>query len=388
MSSDQPFKADILIVDDTPANLRLLSQMLVGQGYEVRAVTSGARALESVGVSAPDLILLDIKMAEIDGYEVCQRLKEDERSRDIPVIFISALDDIQDKITAFNVGGVDYITKPFQLEEVLARLETHLHLRQLQRYLEDTNKKMAHELEMAAKMQQNFLPHELPKIPGYELIAALKPARETSGDFYDVYELTDGRYGILIADVVDKGVAAALFMVLSWSLIRTYAREHPGHPEQVFEAVNQRLLLDTEARQYVTAFYGVLDPHNGELVYSNAGHLPPLLANQADSSLQKLERTGIPLGIFEGQTWNRAKVSISPGELLVCYTDGVPDAQNMQGEFFSEERLLAAIQNRLSQSPRQIQTGLLEDIASHMDEADQFDDIAIIVMRREAGESA
>lgn len=383
MSSNQAFKADILIVDDTPANLRLLSQMLVGRGYEVRAVTSGARALESVSVSAPDLILLDIKMAEMDGYEVCQHLKEDERSRDIPVIFISALDDIQDKITAFKVGGVDYITKPFQLEEVLARTETHLRLRQLQRYLEEANTKMSHELGMAAKMQQNFIPHELPKLPGYELKAALKPARETSGDFFDVYELPDGRYGILIADVVDKGVAAALFMVLSWSLIRTYAREFTTQPEKVFEAVNQRLLQDTEARQYVTAFYGILDPHNGELIYSNAGHLPPLLVNQADGGMQKLERTGIPLGIFEEQTWKASTVVISPGELLVFYTDGVPDAQNSKGEFFGEERLLSAIRNRSGEPARQMQAGILADISSYMDRAEQFDDIAIIVLRRE-----
>jgi len=384
LSSNQTFKADILIVDDTPANLRLLSQMLVSQGYEVRAVTSGARALESVSVSAPDLILLDIKMAEMDGYEVCQRLKEEERSRDIPVIFISALDDLQDKITAFQVGGVDYITKPFQLEEVLARTETHLHLRQLQRFLEEANRKMSHELEMAAKMQQNFLPHELPKISGYELKAVLKPARETSGDFYDVYELPDGRYGILIADVVDKGVAAALFMVLSWSLIRTYAREYPAQPEKVLESVNQRLLQDTEARQYVTAFYGILDPHSGELLYSNAGHLPPLLLRQGDGSLRKLELTGIPLGIFEEQSWNSNQVTISPGELLVCYTDGVPDAQNVKGEFFGEGRLLTAIRNRSDEPARQVQAGILADIASYMDQAEQFDDIAIVIMRRES----
>jgi len=378
------FKADILIVDDTLANLRLLSQMLVGQGYEVRAVTSGARALESVGVAAPDLILLDIKMAEMDGYQVCQRLKGDERSRDIPVIFISALDDIQDKISAFKAGGVDYITKPFQLEEVLARLETHLHLRRLQRSLEEANNKMAHELEMAARMQHNFLPHELPKIPGYELTAALKPARETSGDFYDVYELPDGRYGLLIADVVDKGVAAALFMVLSWSLIRTYARVYPDQPEQVFAAVNQRLLKDTEARQYVTAFYGVLEPRSGELTYSNAGHLPPLLVRQGEGSPHKLNRTGIPLGIFEEQSWESAKASLAPGELLLCYTDGVPDAQNTEGEFFGEGRLLRAIRSRAGEPARQVQAGILADIAGYTDHADQFDDIALVLLQRDA----
>lgn len=384
MSNSPILKADILIVDDTPANLRLLSQMLLDKGYEVRAVTSGARALESVSVSLPDLILLDIKMAEMDGYEVCRRLKQDEHSCEIPVIFISALDDIQDKMSAFQVGGVDYITKPFQLEEVLARVQTHLHLRQLRRSLEVANLKMAHELEMAAKMQNNFFPHELPELTGYELSATLKPARETSGDFYDVFELQGGNYGILIADVVDKGVAAALFMVLSWSLLRTYAREHPHQPEKVFEAVNQRLLQDTGGEQYVTAFYSVLNPHTGEMFYSNAGHLPPLQLSRADGSLQKLVRTGIPLGIFEEQTWTCGKTTLLPGEILVCYTDGVLDAQNIQGEFFDMGRLLTAIRKRSDKAARQIQAGILSDIAGYMEDAEQFDDIALIVLRRQA----
>ena len=120
-SKQTEISEDILIVDDTTNNLRLLSQMLTEHGYGVRAVTSGERALASAQVTPPSLILLDIKMPEMNGYEVCQRLKADKQTRDIPIIFISALDDVQDKVNAFTVGGVDYITKPFQLEEVLAR---------------------------------------------------------------------------------------------------------------------------------------------------------------------------------------------------------------------------------------------------------------------------
>lgn len=127
---------NILIVDDTPANLRLLSKMLTEQGYNVRSVINGKMALTTTQAAPPDLILLDIRMPEMDGYEVCEQLKADEGTHDIPIIFISALDAAQDKVKAFTVGGVDYITKPFQLEEVLARVETHLALRNLQKSLQ------------------------------------------------------------------------------------------------------------------------------------------------------------------------------------------------------------------------------------------------------------
>jgi PleD family two-component response regulator len=133
-------KGDILIVDDMPVNLRLLSNMLTEQGYKVRSVINGQMALTATQAAPPDLILLDINMPGMNGYEVCERLKTDEQTRDIPVIFISALDEIHDKVMAFTVGGLDYITKPFQFEEVLARVETHLSLRRLQKQLQDSSK--------------------------------------------------------------------------------------------------------------------------------------------------------------------------------------------------------------------------------------------------------
>lgn len=126
----------ILVVDDTPANLRLLFQILSGHGYQVRAVSSGTRALESVRAGQPDLILLDIMMPEMSGYEVARRLQSDEKTRDIPIIFISALEDVKNKVSAFQAGGMDYVTKPFQVEEVLARVQTHLKLYSLQKQLE------------------------------------------------------------------------------------------------------------------------------------------------------------------------------------------------------------------------------------------------------------
>jgi PleD family two-component response regulator len=126
MTLSSTANADILIVDDTPANLNVLSAILGRRGYRVRPAINGALALKAAQKAAPDLILLDVQMPGMDGYEVCRQLKGDPQTSDIPVVFISALDDVLDKVEAFQVGGVDYITKPFQIEEVLARVENQL----------------------------------------------------------------------------------------------------------------------------------------------------------------------------------------------------------------------------------------------------------------------
>lgn len=164
------FKGNILAIDDTPANLRLLVGILTEQGYKIRAVPSGKLALAGIRQSLPDLILLDIMMPEMDGYEVCKQLKSDELTREIPVIFISAINDVLDKVKAFAIGGVDYITKPFQVEEVLARVETHLALRSLQKSLVQKNNDLAKTNEELAKTLQEL------KATQEELILAEKMA--------------------------------------------------------------------------------------------------------------------------------------------------------------------------------------------------------------------
>lgn len=146
-------KPEILIVDDTPNNLRFLSTMLLEQGYEVRKAINGQMALRSVQTEPPNLILLDIRMPDMNGYEVCQKLKAEAQTKEIPVIFLSALDDPMDKVMAFDVGGVDYITKPFQFEEVLVRVKTHLMMHQLQKQLQDQNERLQQEIRQREQVE-------------------------------------------------------------------------------------------------------------------------------------------------------------------------------------------------------------------------------------------
>jgi serine phosphatase RsbU (regulator of sigma subunit) len=380
---DIPAKGNILVVDDTPANLRLLSGMLAEQGHKVRSVINGQMALTATQAAPPDLILLDINMPEMNGYEVCERLKADEKTRDIPIIFISALDATEDKVKAFTVGGLDYITKPFQFEEVLARVETHLSLRKLQKNLEDANKRFEQELTLAGRVQASFLPKELPDISGWQLAVTLNPARETSGDFYDINPLPNGELGILVADVVGKGVGAALYMALSWTLIRTYATEYPTQPELVCEAVNRRILKDTQTDMFVTVFYGVLNPATGTLTYCNAGQNPPfLIGAQKSEEVQKLGATGKPLGMFEDETWENGMTLFASGDALVVYTDGVVEAQNHQDELFGDERLLRCARSNLGRPAQDIHDAIIRDVYDFTDGAPQYDDITLVVLAR------
>ena len=318
-----PAKGSILIVDDTPANLQLLARMLADRGYQVRPVLDGQLALASVEAEPPDLILLDIRMPEMNGYQVCERLQANPSTSQIPVIFLSAMDALEDKVKAFRAGGVDYVTKPFQIEEVTARVETHLTLSRLREQLQQANARMAAELQLAGEVQRSFLPHDLPVPDSWQVAVRLESARETSGDFYDMYPLQGGKLGILVADVVDKGVGAALFMALSWAIMRTYAGKYPRQPERMLAAANTRLLRDTTGKQFATVFYGILDPSSGRLCYANAGHPPAILAHCAgQGAFEDLNRTGLPLGIFPNTTWGQGVVDLDHGDVLIAYTDG------------------------------------------------------------------
>lgn len=386
MSYDQSdrSKSDILIVDDTPANLQLLSKMLSEQGYRVRPVPNGSVALSVAQVEPPDLVLLDIRMPEMDGYAVCKHLKADPQTRDIPIIFISALDATQDKVTAFTAGGVDYVTKPFQNEEVLARVETHLALRNLQKQLQDANKRMEQELALAGEVQASFLPDNPPTLPGWQISATLKPAREASGDFYDFIPLPDSRWGIVVADVADKGAGAALYMALCCTLLRTYAADYPAHPELVFDTVNRRIIEDTNAEQFVTIFYGILDPATGSLVYCNAGHCPPFLIDpHNDDEYKQLIRTGVPLGIFKNRTWKRDEVKLEPGGVLVLYSDGITEAQNVEKRFFGEDGLRNALGGNHRRSAQDVQKAIMTNLNRYIGITPQSDDIVLAVLFRE-----
>lgn len=246
------------------------------------------------------------------------------------------------------------------------------------------SEKMARELEIAGQIQATFLPDAVPQLPGWQLSATIEPARQTSGDFYDFVALEDGRLAIIVADVADKGTGAALYMALSRTLIRTYATQYPDQPEIVLQLANERILQDTKSDQFVTVFFCVLDGKSGQIIYSNAGHNPAFLFRK-DGKLESLSNTGVPLGMFEGLTWESRCLSLNSGELLVIYTDGVTEAPNSEDEEFGEERLKAIVRREMENgrlSATTVQDAILHAIHDFVGDTPPFDDITQLILIR------
>lgn len=241
----------------------------------------------------------------------------------------------------------------------------------------------AQELAMAGQIQSSLLPDSLPQVEGWELAASLVPALETSGDFYDAFPLPNGQLGLLVADVSDKGMGAALYMALSRTLLRTYAQEYHARPDFVLGVTNRRILADTQAGLFVSVFYAVLDPHTGRLAYCNAGHNPPmLLTRRSGTQIQHLRRTGMVLGVLEGSEWQQAAVSLAAGDMLAIYSDGITDAQNTNEEFFGEERLRSILADSLGRSAREVQQAVLSAVRAFVGDAPPFDDITLMILVR------
>jgi serine phosphatase RsbU (regulator of sigma subunit) len=237
------------------------------------------------------------------------------------------------------------------------------------------------ELALAGRMQASLLPTTAPDVPGWQIAAVLRPAREVSGDFYDFIPLPGGRMGLVIADVADKGMGAALYMALSRTLIRTYAADYPDRPDLALQAANDRILADTHAGLFVTTFYGILDPDDGTLTYCNAGHHPPyLLSGSSPAEIAALPGRGIALGVVEDPRWDHRSVQLREGTALLFYTDGVLDATSPQQELFGSQRMLDSALAGFGGSAIDLQAGLLTQIQQFVGDAPQFDDITLLTV--------
>jgi serine phosphatase RsbU (regulator of sigma subunit) len=253
------------------------------------------------------------------------------------------------------------------------------------------HQKTVQELEIAGQIQESFLSvvQDVPRVEGWQVGIFFNPARETSGDFFDVVPLGKGKWAFVVAHVADKGMGAALYMALSRTLIRTYAIEYAERfkngaeqPADVLRQANQRILSDTRSDLFVTVFFGLLDEHNGQFLYANAGHNPAFLIKEG-AEVERMTRTGIPLGLFPDLEIHCAETHIKPGDTLILYTDGMTEAENDNGDFFGEQRFLQSIQRAVHLPVSDMMSAVLDEITTFVGEASQSDDLTMMVIRRE-----
>jgi sigma-B regulation protein RsbU (phosphoserine phosphatase) len=262
--------------------------------------------------------------------------------------------------------------------------------------------RLEHELELARNLQRRILPDRFPEHPLVSFAARSRPARKVGGDFYDVIPLSDGLIGLVMADVSDKGMPAALYMALARSLIRAEALRERGCVEDQLRAVRSeprpqasprrvllnvhRLLMEmSRAEVFVTVFYGVLDPVTGSLIYARAGHDRPLVLEPATGCCQPLAAGGMALGFVEDVYLDEARVDLHPGEVLILYTDGLTDAESPEGEFFGVERLRQTICRAGAIGAHALCDFVFEQVVEFQAGAGQFDDMALLVVGIEGG---
>jgi len=369
----------VLLVDDAKANLDILVEGLKAD-HKLSLALNGEMALQIAAKMPPDLVLLDIMMPGLDGYEVCRRLRAMPETAEVPIMFLSSLEEVQNKTRGFEVGANDYLTKPFEMLEVKARVRSLL---KAKAYSDAVKEQIASELRVAREIQMGILPHDLAPVEaayGVSFGAVLEPAREVGGDLYGVCAAAPDRLVLFLGDVSGKGIPASMFMVRAISLARLLARDIV-EPERILARLNDELAVDNPSGMFVTFLCAVFEPKSHRLTIANAGHCRPVLLPASGPPGWAVQNLGTALGFEPGLEFERTELTLRAGDALIVYSDGVSEAFNPQEECYGNDRLLADAAGFAGQSATAITSRLLQQVRAFAGNAAQSDDIAILTLK-------
>ncbi|HKQ47931.1 MAG TPA: SpoIIE family protein phosphatase [Phycisphaerae bacterium] len=370
----------VLIVDDVKANVDVLVEALRSD-HKLSVALDGESALRNIEKNPPDLVLLDIVMPGLDGYEVCRRLRAAPNTQDIPIMFLSSLDEVKNKTQGFEVGGNDYLTKPFEVLEVKARVRSLL---KAKAYSDAVKEKIAAELAIAREIQLGILPSNIPaQVAGtnFEICAVLEAALEVGGDLYEVLRLDNGRLLVAVGDVSGKGIPASLFMAVTTTLLRTMARQY-RKPEEIVLQVNDALAVQNPRGMFVTLACMIVDTVTANVTCANAGHLSAVLLRPGAEPRLVLESTAMLAGVMEGIPVESESLQLQPGDTLALYTDGVTEAFNAKGKMFEEAGLLECLRDAAGRRADETVKIILDAVRRHAAGFPQSDDLTLVAVRR------
>ena len=366
-------------MDDAKANLDILVEGLKPD-HKLSLALTGEMALQIAARTPPDLVLLDIMMPGLDGYEVCRRMRQMPETAEVPIMFLSSLEEVQNKTRGFEAGANDYLTKPFEMLEVKARVRSLL---KAKAYSDAVKEQLAADLRVAREIQMGILPHDFTAVEkAYRVSfgAILEPAREVGGDLYGVCAAGPERLMIFLGDVSGKGIPASMFMVRTVSLAGLLAREI-AEPKRILERLNDELSADNASHMFVTFLCAVFEPATLRLTLASGGHCYPLLLPADGPPCWITKTIGTALGFDSGLEFQAMELTLSDGDAVVFYTDGVSEAFNPERELYGSERLLADASGLAGQSANAISAGLLAKVRAFAGTAPQSDDIAILTFK-------
>ncbi len=352
-------------------------------GHSFLFARSDAEALEIMtGERDLDIAVVSIDNPDIGGMGLFRRLSG-EKLR-IPRIALTSGHDLETIRRAMNDGAVDFLTRPVSLDDLRATINKAYKECEARRESWRTEAQLAairREIDIAGEIQKRILPTEFPQGQGFDVYAKMNPAKEMGGDFYDFFEITPDKLGLVIADVSGKGVPAAFFMAVARTLLRATAMTGVA-PAVCLEQANVLLHKHNIPGMFVSVFYGILDTGTWEMIYANGGHPPPFMVCENGEAEPLGGGGGTVLGIQDGLSFAEDRVSLEPGCSVLFYTDGLTEAFDSGRNQFSEERLIKSISAKAGQSPRSITESLFADISDFTGDAEQSDDITSLVLKR------
>ena len=386
ITSEQQETAKILVVDDEPRNVKILQIQLNARGYTVYTAADGLEALDIVEKEMPDLILLDINMPKMDGFEVVRRIRTNETTEFIPIVMITALRDTREnRIKSIEAGADDFIEKPFDSLEVLARVRSLLRIKQYQDTLAKHNARLEEELQMARSIQEILIPQDgVQELSGFRIASRCCPEMAVGGDFFDIWEIAPNRLGVFISDVMGHGVSAAFVTVFIKTILAEFQQQIEDNPGYLLEILNTRFndLISSRLFMFATAFCGIINLNKGELVCANAGHSFPLLYNSDQQTYQTIgdQNTGNGLGIWQESVYETMRYPFDRSSRIFLYTDGVYEAKNPKGEEFTVERLEKLVCACKGQPAAKLIANISETIDVFTDTCPKEDDLTLIAI--------
>jgi sigma-B regulation protein RsbU (phosphoserine phosphatase) len=378
---DNPTTGCLLVVDDDKVNRLLLGHYLVQQGHAVTYAENGRQALDILRTQPVEMVLLDIEMPEINGYQVLEQVIADPQLREIPIIVTSALEEMDSVVKCIEMGAEDYLTKPVNQVLLKARINASLDKKRLRDQRTRLLMRLEREMEIARKTQQSILPVHLPEHPGYDFGALMIPARAVGGDFYEFITLDRDRLGVVIGDVADKGLPAALIMALTYSLVSVDALQM-NSPTETLINVNRHLLNVNASGMFVTLLYGILDCGTGHFRYARAGHLPPVVLKAHGQPVDIPVDRGQPLGLFEDIELDEQEFTIPPGGMALLFSDGLSEASDSLGDEFGDQRLSEVLSENQEKNAQAVCEQLWLAVQIHSGDAILQDDFTTMVLKR------